>query len=115
LDKDQIIFEFKEATEKARLILFRTYCRDSDLFPKLFLDVWHEYPDFLKRYIRGLKPPEVGPFLLAASGSIASPVVKDGKPEPIVSFSGEELNDLFSGLPKTKKKAAIRFFKKLEQ
>ncbi|MEJ2715961.1 MAG: hypothetical protein P8182_02295 [Deltaproteobacteria bacterium] len=103
--------EFREAPASIRrIILYAAW--GTDWFPEFLEEAWSLSPDFVKRFVRGLSPAEIGPFLDAASGDQPPHIVKLESEEPRLQFASEELNTLFESLPSTKRKTAVRYFQR---
>jgi hypothetical protein len=110
-DPKQVLEEFKEASDKIRLVLFHS-CLRADFFPQLVELAWSIDANFVKREVRTIPASQIGPFLLAASGHEPKSASKPGSEESTLQFESKDLNGLYRSLPATKKKAAVKFFSK---
>ena len=110
LDKNKILSEFRDGGLKIRRALFNC-CINSDIFRDLFEEAWATNPDFIKKESRSIPPNEIGNFLLSASGGAFPEFLQSTKGEESIKFESKQLTSFFNGLPASKKKAAIKFFK----
>jgi hypothetical protein len=105
----QIIAEFRDGSDLVRRIFFHTGW-GSEWFPELVHEAALTSPLFVKGFLKSLPPSEVGPFLEAAAGGVRPKTITARGREPRLRFQLKELNDLFTSLPVTKRKAALRYF-----
>jgi hypothetical protein len=111
-DGEQILEEFRHASDKVRQALFHS-CLQADFFPQLLELAWSIDPDFVKHEVKTIPPAQIGVFLLAATGGNGpKSVPKPGSKESTLQFESRDLNSLFRSLPANKKRAAVKFFAK---
>ncbi len=111
LDKNKILSEFKDGELKIKRALFNC-CINSDIFRDLFEEAWATNPEFIKKESRSIPPNEIGNFLLSAAGGSVPEIMLSAKGEEAIKFASKQLSSFFNSLPASKKKAAIKFFKR---
>jgi uncharacterized protein DUF6178 len=111
-EPERVINEFRDSNGRTRQVFFRT-CSRSDFFHDLFVEAWSADAEWIKKHVRTLAAAEIGPFLYSASRRNAPRIVESDKDEIDLVFPTEEVTGLFRSLPKTKQKAAVRYFRKL--
>ncbi|MBI4963635.1 MAG: hypothetical protein HY913_10190 [Desulfomonile tiedjei] len=111
LDRKQVLLEFKDGSERLRQVLFYA-CWGSELFPDLVHEAWSVDPEFVKEQMRTLPASDTGPFFLSAAGGRKPKISKPDAKDPQLNFQPKLLNTLFRSLPASKKKAALKFFRK---
>jgi hypothetical protein len=111
LDLSQILLEFKDGSERTRKVLFWA-CKGREPFDELLDEAWAVDPEFVKRQVKLLPAAQVGPFFASAAKNRKPKVVTEKGQEAGLDFRSKMLNELFGALPKTKKKAAVKFFQK---
>ncbi|HMK35992.1 MAG TPA: DUF6178 family protein [Desulfomonilaceae bacterium] len=111
VDKRGILREFNESSHKIRHVLFHA-CSAADFFADLFQEAWSVDPDFVRREIKLVPAPDIGPVLRSAEEETVK-IVRTGEKEPELLFHTPELNVVFKSLPAGKKKSAFKFFEKL--
>ncbi len=107
---NRIASEFRDGTSLTRKTILYC-CWGKEVFPDLVVEVWASAPDFLMRFLKGLKPSDIGPFFAAAAGT-ETPRVETGKDGGTLKFRSGDLNEIFQSLPKTKKAAVVDYFVK---
>ncbi|MCX5861239.1 MAG: DUF6178 family protein [Desulfomonile sp.] len=108
-DLPRIVAEFREGSQKVRRIILYS-CWGSEFFPDLFVEAWSVDAGLVKKLAKSVRSGDIGAFLSAAAGQSKPTVSKEDDREPELVFPSAELNALFNLLPKSKKRAAVRFF-----
>jgi len=107
----QILLEFRDGSERIRQVLFSS-CVGSEIFPEVLAEAWSIDPVFVKRQLKELPAPQIGPFFASASPNEQPSVVTSKKNEPELDFQSKMLNALFKSLSKGKKQSAVKYFTK---
>lgn len=108
-EPSKVLAEFVDVSEIGRRVFLLTSW-GTEYFPELVEEAWSMYPDFVKRFLRGLAPGDIGPFLEAAAGTSAPRVGVLKSKERTVRFKSKGLQQLYDSLPPTKKRAALKHF-----
>jgi hypothetical protein len=107
LKKDEIISEFVDGGQRQKDILMSA-CERSGFFGELVMEAWEAEPDYVKKYLKSLKPQEAAIFLERAMAG-AKPAIKAPKGKtPTITFRKKHLNEIYKSLPKSKKTAALK-------